>query len=45
MASKIRDDDFFNFQAKLVNEVVTNAVAWTIPPAEVARETGYYNSY
>jgi len=31
-----RDDDFFNFQAKLVNEVVTNAPAWGIPAPDVA---------
>ena len=30
-----RDDDFYTFQANLVNYVVTNAVAWAIPPAEV----------
>ena len=26
-----RDDDFFNFQGKLVNMVVANQVAWGIP--------------
>jgi hypothetical protein len=31
-----RDDDFFNFQAKLVNMVVANAVAWGIPAPAVA---------
>jgi hypothetical protein len=30
-----KDDDFYTFQANLVNIVVTNAVAWAIPPAEV----------
>ena len=41
MARKIgyiprKDDDFFNFQAKLVNEVVANAVAWGISAPAVA---------
>lgn len=31
-----RDDDFFNFQGKLVNEVVTNATPWGIPAPDVA---------
>jgi hypothetical protein len=31
-----RDDDFFNYQAKLVNMVVANQMAWGIPPMPVA---------
>ena len=31
----VRDDDFFNFQAKLVNMVVANKVAWGIPDSAV----------
>ena len=34
-----KDDDFYNFQGKLVNEVVTNAVAWGILPADVTALT------
>jgi len=35
-----RDDDFYTFQANLVNIVVTNAVAWGIPaPAVTALST------
>ena len=34
-----RDDDFFNFQAKLVNEVVANAAGWGIPAGEVTALT------
>jgi len=39
MGSKIRDDDFFNFQAKLVNEAVANAAGWGIPAGEVTALT------
>jgi hypothetical protein len=39
MASKIRDDEFYNFQGKLVNEVVTNAAGWGIPAGEVTALT------
>ena len=31
-----KDDEFFNFQAKLVNMVVANAAAWGIPAPAVA---------
>jgi hypothetical protein len=31
----VRDDDFYTFQANLVNYVVANAVAWGIPAPEV----------
>lgn len=34
-----RDDDFFNFQGKIVNEVVTNAGPWGIPAGEVTALT------
>jgi hypothetical protein len=37
--STMRDDDFFNFQGKMVNKVVTNQVAWNIPAAKVAALT------
>jgi hypothetical protein len=44
-----RDDDFFNFQAKLVNMVVANAPAWGIPApavaALVARRAAYEPLY
>jgi len=44
-----RDDDLFNFQGNLVNEVVTNAVAWGIPApavaALVARRAAYEPLY
>jgi len=30
-----QDDDLFNFQGNFVNRVVTNAVAWGVPPADV----------
>ena len=33
--ANMNDDNFFNWQGKLVNKVVTNAVAWNIPPAKV----------
>jgi len=44
-----RDDDFFNFQGNLVNQVVTNAAAWGIPApavaALVARRAAYEPLY
>jgi len=39
MGSKIRDNVFFTSQAKLVNEVVTNAAGWGIPTGEVTALT------
>jgi hypothetical protein len=36
---KLTDDNFFNFQGKMVNKVVTNQVAWNIPAAKVAALT------
>jgi hypothetical protein len=39
MATPRTDDNFFNWQGKLVNKVVTNAVAWNIPAAKVTALT------
>jgi hypothetical protein len=39
MGSKIPDNVFFTSQAKLVNEVVTNAAVWGIPAGEVTALT------
>jgi len=33
--ANMNDDNFFNWQGKLVNKVVANAVAWNIPAAKV----------
>ena len=45
----MNDDDFFNFQGKLVNMVVVNALAWGIPApavaALVARRAAYEPLY
>lgn len=44
-----RDDDFFNFQGNIVNQVVANKTAWGIPDASVnslvARRTEYESLY
>jgi hypothetical protein len=49
MATPRKDDELFNFQAKLVNMVVANAVAWGIPApavaALVARRAAYEPLY
>ncbi|MEW6026754.1 MAG: hypothetical protein AB1599_05635 [Planctomycetota bacterium] len=40
-----KDDDFFNFQGKVNNDVVINQVPWNIPPAEVAALTARRAAY
>jgi len=46
---KRRDDDYFNFQAKVVNKSVANQVAWGLPAGEVtalsARRAAYEPLY
>jgi hypothetical protein len=42
---KMNDDNFYNFQGKLVNKVVTNAVTWGIPPTPVADLTARRAAY